>query len=138
MTANEASATRRVFSAVVGAWIFLQPAPAISATDDAESILKSFGVAGLPPVSPAQDETAVQADGRQFNALFECYSKFNDPKAGKLGPAHVTNSPKWGYLLRADFVRNGESTPAFRLLCWNGGFQTLRNPPLPALDAVPN
>jgi len=96
-------------------------------------------VSTLPQMAPSPDETPPVGSGNaQTDALLDCYTKFDGPdaRALSLGPPRISESPVYGYVLRSDFKKSGDSRSTVdRLLCWSGGFVTQKNLSIPPLYA---
>jgi hypothetical protein len=128
-----------LFGFLAGILFLLHPALAASRDNPVvRDVLEHFGVKALPQLAPSADETPNVSDGNaQTDALLDCYAKFQGPRldAGNLGPPHITRSPEFGYILRADFLKRDISKPTVdRLLCWKGGFVTQNDLSVPPLD----
>ncbi len=131
----------RALGVLACTFLFLLPQSAASSDHStSQDVLSSLGIPAQPPMAPSKDETPVDSSGNwETDALLDCYAKFQGPdmKGGPLGPPHITQSQKFGYLLRADFARkDGNASMVDRLVCSKAGFQTQKDLSVFTLDAA--
>lgn len=128
---------RRLVGIIAGVILLLPPGLAAPQNDNTtNSLLQTLGVKGIPQPAPAADERPVEGAGNDdTDALLNCYQQFSGPQPdpAKISPPHLTRSPAFGYILRADFPKTGDAKTVDRLTCWRGGFTTQKDLPIPPL-----
>jgi hypothetical protein len=97
----------------------------------------------IPTIAPTTDETPVRAVAvwSLNQDLQHCMEDATAVLAraslhASVGPIHTYFSPRSGYILRADFTRDGVSPPLTnRIICWQDGQMIVSRIAVPGLDS---